>query len=329
MNRAYDLDLDHVLESDDGMQALRGGNESDDESDDDLPGLVRGDDSDEDSTDDDLPGLVDVDEASSSDETSEDEVPQVEMLQQSLFSETRAGQNSNRANRAFTQQSSQSRDSGWGSTLNRGFLEGRSNRRANAPPPPPAAAAAAAQAQSQPEPLVAEAEQKASSETQEDGGWRKRKRDKQKKKKKKKKAQQQNNNAQAKKKEEGKIESKQVPEAKPELPKKIFQIEEMLDVLPAILIKGFAMYTEEKLHEIEIRLDRSIADVKKAKVSMERKKKKYEDDNNACIICMDAPKSTLLMPCRHICVCDECSDSVNQCPMCRDDIVTRIKNISI
>ncbi|CAN0535843.1 unnamed protein product, partial [Ectocarpus sp. 12 AP-2014] len=36
-----------------------------------------------------------------------------------------------------------------------------------------------------------------------------------------------------------------------------------------------------------------------------------------CVICLTDPKNTLLLPCRHLCVCTECFRHVDKCPVCR------------
>lgn len=36
-----------------------------------------------------------------------------------------------------------------------------------------------------------------------------------------------------------------------------------------------------------------------------------------CVICLTEPKSTVLLPCRHLCVCNECFRHVDKCPVCR------------
>lgn len=45
------------------------------------------------------------------------------------------------------------------------------------------------------------------------------------------------------------------------------------------------------------------------------------DDNNLCVICMLNECDTLLLPCRHLCLCAECADRLrirsNKCPVCR------------
>lgn len=49
----------------------------------------------------------------------------------------------------------------------------------------------------------------------------------------------------------------------------------------------------------------------------------YTDDN-LCVVCLDRRRNTILLPCRHLCVCRYCSYKVRsrnyQCPICREDI---------
>ena len=48
--------------------------------------------------------------------------------------------------------------------------------------------------------------------------------------------------------------------------------------------------------------------------------------NRLCVICQDREKSVVLMPCRHMCLCAECSNhsTVNSCPQCRTVIARKI-----
>jgi len=37
----------------------------------------------------------------------------------------------------------------------------------------------------------------------------------------------------------------------------------------------------------------------------------------ACVVCFQAPREILLIPCRHVCCCKACADRLQLCPMCR------------
>ncbi|MCL7022649.1 hypothetical protein MKW94_002155 [Papaver nudicaule] len=62
----------------------------------------------------------------------------------------------------------------------------------------------------------------------------------------------------------------------------------------------------------------------------EMKEKKLEalgnDDTNShvCKVCFEAPTATLLLPCRHFCLCKPCSLACSECPICRTRISDRI-----
>ncbi|XP_070151977.1 E3 ubiquitin ligase Rnf157 isoform X1 [Polyergus mexicanus] len=46
-----------------------------------------------------------------------------------------------------------------------------------------------------------------------------------------------------------------------------------------------------------------------------------EDNGSECVICMSDVRDTLILPCRHLCLCNSCADSLryqaNNCPICR------------
>lgn len=48
------------------------------------------------------------------------------------------------------------------------------------------------------------------------------------------------------------------------------------------------------------------------------------DPGKECVICMTEPKDTAILPCRHMCMCSECSKALrlqsNKCPICRQPI---------
>lgn len=46
-----------------------------------------------------------------------------------------------------------------------------------------------------------------------------------------------------------------------------------------------------------------------------------EDTGSECVICICEPRDTLILPCKHLCLCNNCADSLryqaNNCPICR------------
>lgn len=64
------------------------------------------------------------------------------------------------------------------------------------------------------------------------------------------------------------------------------------------------------------------------RLSLQRKEKDLADsklsnaENSLCCICRDATKTILLLPCRHLCLCEDCSETLQQrrgtCPVCRE-----------
>ena len=45
-----------------------------------------------------------------------------------------------------------------------------------------------------------------------------------------------------------------------------------------------------------------------------------ERDKSLCIICLDAPREMLLKPCKHYCLCSDCSNELRDCPICKRGI---------
>lgn len=47
----------------------------------------------------------------------------------------------------------------------------------------------------------------------------------------------------------------------------------------------------------------------------------HEDgDDDECIVCCAEPKSTVLLPCRHLCCCATCLGRMDKCPICRSPV---------
>ncbi|KAL7206800.1 hypothetical protein ACSBR2_019498 [Camellia fascicularis] len=61
---------------------------------------------------------------------------------------------------------------------------------------------------------------------------------------------------------------------------------------------------------------------------MKEKELKYSANGDAnshvCKICFETPTATMLLPCRHFCLCESCSLACSECPICRTKITDRI-----
>mmetsp|Transcript_34887 Transcript_34887/g.44033 ORF Transcript_34887/g.44033 Transcript_34887/m.44033 type:complete len:347 (-) Transcript_34887:113-1153(-) len=57
------------------------------------------------------------------------------------------------------------------------------------------------------------------------------------------------------------------------------------------------------------------------------RKEKRSEENGDCVICFDSACNTLLLPCKHLCVCCECSTNLDNCPICRSTIENVIDGI--
>jgi len=48
------------------------------------------------------------------------------------------------------------------------------------------------------------------------------------------------------------------------------------------------------------------------------------EDDNECVVCMVERRDTTVMPCRHMCLCHECAETLrkqtNKCPICREPV---------
>ena len=55
-----------------------------------------------------------------------------------------------------------------------------------------------------------------------------------------------------------------------------------------------------------------------------------EEIERNCCICLSKPKCVVLLPCKHMCLCEDCGDAksttlIQDCPLCRKAIRDRLK----
>ncbi|EKX42236.1 hypothetical protein GUITHDRAFT_141433 [Guillardia theta CCMP2712] len=49
------------------------------------------------------------------------------------------------------------------------------------------------------------------------------------------------------------------------------------------------------------------------------------EEENSCVICLSEPKAITLLPCRHFCVCKNCMERLQRCPVCRSQFTSYLK----
>ena len=50
-------------------------------------------------------------------------------------------------------------------------------------------------------------------------------------------------------------------------------------------------------------------------------------EDSVCVVCQESQKTVVLVPCGHLCLCEDCSEieQLVSCPLCRKEIIQRIK----
>lgn len=48
-------------------------------------------------------------------------------------------------------------------------------------------------------------------------------------------------------------------------------------------------------------------------------------DDAECVVCLTEPKQCIVLPCRHFCVCAQCLERLNACPVCRSTIRSSVR----
>lgn len=75
-----------------------------------------------------------------------------------------------------------------------------------------------------------------------------------------------------------------------------------------------------------------------AELQRERKRKQpaaaeQHEDAGKCVVCLDAPYTVYLQPCRHLCLCAACADRkehrITACPLCREPIAKRMRILPV
>jgi hypothetical protein len=76
----------------------------------------------------------------------------------------------------------------------------------------------------------------------------------------------------------------------------------------------FEKQNELDVMKLQLELDRAILEEERSLLMND------VDNDKLCIICMDAPITTILMPCNHVKYCSKCAEKLSECSVCRTSI---------
>jgi hypothetical protein len=94
----------------------------------------------------------------------------------------------------------------------------------------------------------------------------------------------------------------------------------LLEILRSISPDSLRPASVDELAELSAHCERTQLSVKEAmsRLSDERQ------EGTVCCVCRDRPKSVVLLPCKHLCLCEPCAGTggrrIARCPMCRQHI---------
>ena len=77
--------------------------------------------------------------------------------------------------------------------------------------------------------------------------------------------------------------------------------------------------TLDEIGLIEDTLKNALCNIAKERERVMTNKLEEEEEKKMCVVCQTSTKSVLLLPCRHMCLCEDCSrrNEMNKCPLCR------------
>jgi len=84
--------------------------------------------------------------------------------------------------------------------------------------------------------------------------------------------------------------------------------------------------TIEECEMIEKNMKASLEAIEARKAVLIREKIGLQKEQRLCVICQERDKCVVLLPCRHLCLCEDCSthDGLLLCPLCRQPIAHKI-----
>jgi len=86
--------------------------------------------------------------------------------------------------------------------------------------------------------------------------------------------------------------------------------------------------TMEELNDLELSQEKSLKRTKDRKNELLRRQMELHKTDNTCVICLDRPKNVAIVDCGHYSLCDQCTNNVTQCPLCKVSITKTLRIFS-
>uniref|UniRef100_D3TMJ3 RING-type E3 ubiquitin transferase n=1 Tax=Glossina morsitans morsitans TaxID=37546 RepID=D3TMJ3_GLOMM len=113
---------------------------------------------------------------------------------------------------------------------------------------------------------------------------------------------------------------KKFEEAKSSMLFKIFVCGAISAVLISVI--GRKLYVKKKQERDDRRIREALEKERKKRRARSRPQDLTRDQ--LCVVCTTNPKEVIILPCGHVCMCEDCSEKIKQtCPVCRGPINTR------
>ena len=80
-----------------------------------------------------------------------------------------------------------------------------------------------------------------------------------------------------------------------------------------------------ELKELDSKLEKILSKIKSEKINKLKESSFPSINKKTCIACMLNEICIIFRPCNHLCTCENCSEKINICPMCRQLITSRMK----
>lgn len=109
-----------------------------------------------------------------------------------------------------------------------------------------------------------------------------------------------------------------------------FRLEESVESMRKLTLDDLKIMTVKDLSGFSDVLETFVLNLRKAKdIAIQREKSETQSklDEIICVICQRNNKNVLLLPCKHFCICEECSNNEefnNKCPICRSPIIDKM-----